>query len=292
MLFCIFALLAALTLVGAFWDYEIANAVYIGESFEENPFGIIFAYVGIIPAFLGWSFFGASIIALIRRSELTKRKRGWLKALAVILLLLSCFYFPNTLMLVNANAFSVHFLIAYPIGISAIVGAAYLGYRMAKSSDNPRLLSRVSFIAIVSIAAVLIIASTKGIMDRPRFRLVLSESDPRLFKSFWQRGSEIKAELFGDAVSDEFSSFPSGHSAYSMLSVLVLPLIAEYKTECFRYKRPLAALGFVWWAATALSRMTVGAHYLTDVSIAAIVTLTVYAVSCFIDKKLDLRSKL
>jgi membrane-associated phospholipid phosphatase len=40
--------------------------------------------------------------------------------------------------------------------------------------------------------------------------------------------------------------------------------------------------GIVWWGLTALSRMMVGAHYLTDVTIAGLVTIAAYALMrCF-----------
>ena len=38
------------------------------------------------------------------------------------------------------------------------------------------------------------------------------------------------------------------------------------------------ALDFAWWAATAISRLTVGAHYLTDVTIAGLATILAYAI--------------
>ena len=49
-------------------------------------------------------------------------------------------------------------------------------------------------------------------------------------------------------------------------------------TKLKKYKSLLFILGFLWWAATALSRLTVGAHYLTDVTIAGLVTILAYAI--------------
>ena len=63
-------ILFALTVCGSIWDFEIANAVYIGQTPAENIFGIIFSYVGILPTFVGWSFLGASIVCLSKKSPL------------------------------------------------------------------------------------------------------------------------------------------------------------------------------------------------------------------------------
>ena len=50
----------------------------------------------------------------------------------------------------------------------------------------------------------------------------------------------------------------------------------------------LFVLGFVWWALTALSRLTVGAHYLTDVTIAGLITILAYVIASVIK---NLRNK-
>ncbi|MBE7091266.1 MAG: phosphatase PAP2 family protein [Clostridiales bacterium] len=268
-------LLAVLTVCGSFFDYEIANAVYLGQSFKENPFGIIFAFIGVIPTFVGWSFLGASTWYLAKSQVKSKAKRGYLIAFATLLFLLSFFFFCNTLMMVNASAFAVHFLIAYPVGMLCIAGAGYLGYFLTKKSQNPKLLEKVLFLSLVSVVTMIVIMATKGIMDRPRFRFVKETGHTEFFKNWWQKGSALKSGF--PAVSDEFSSLPSGHSAYAMFAVILFPALAEFIPQLQRRKPLLSVCGLLWWALTAFSRLTVGAHYLTDVSIAALITLGAYA---------------
>ena len=182
-------------------------------------------------------------------------------------------------MMVNSNAFSVHWAIAYPIGIIIIFLAACLGYKLSEKSENENLIQTVLFLTVVSLVTMIIIMSTKEIMDRPRFRFVLESGEAAYFKNWWQSGSEIKASLASGALSDEFSSFPSGHSAYSMFAVFLFPAFADYVPKLKKYRSILFVFGFLWWTLTAFSRMTVGAHYLTDVSVAAIVTLIGYTVT-------------
>lgn len=273
--FAVLLLLIALTILGSFYDYEIANALYIGQQPNENLFGVIFAFIGIIPTFVGWSFLGASILCLSKKSTVGKIKRRWITVLAILLFVLSFFYFCNTLMMVNSNAFSVHWAIAYPIGIITLLCASFLGYKMSERSDNPDLLNTVLMLSIVSLVVMIVIMSTKGIMDRPRFRFVIESSNPDYFRNWWQSGNDIKASISQTALSDEFSSFPSGHSAYSMFAIFLFPAFADYDTRLNKCKGVLVFFGFVWWCLTAFSRITVGAHYLTDVCIAALVTLIV-----------------
>ncbi len=272
------AILLALTACGSIWDLEIANTVYIGQTPSENIFGIIFSYIGIIPTFVGWSFLGASIFCLSKKQIENTPKRRWLMAFAVLLFVLSFFYYCNTLYLSNDNAFKVHFAVAYSIGIAVICGAAYLGYRLSKKSENSELLSKALFLAVVSLVTLFIISATKELMCRPRFRFVLATDNADYFRSWWQSGRTIKESIGADIVTDEFASLPSGHSAYSMFAIFLFPTLADYVRGLKKFKPFLFALGFVWWALTAFSRLTVGAHYLTDVTIAGLVTIIAYVI--------------
>lgn len=271
------AILLALTLCGSIWDLEIAHALYLGQMPAENLFGILFAYIGIIPTFVGWSFLGASILTLSKKQITDAKKRRWLMAFAILLFVLSFFYFCTTLYVSNAHAFEVHFAIAYPVGLVILCAAAYLGYRLSQNSEDNTLLQKVLFLAAVSLVTMLIISCTKRLMCRPRFRFVLASDIPDYYKNWWQSGKAIKNSLGMGMESDEFASFPSGHSAYAMFAVFLFPALADYVRGLAKYKPYLFALGFVWWAATAFSRLTMGAHYLTDVTIAGLVTILAFA---------------
>lgn len=272
------AILLALTVCGSFLDWEIANALYIGQRPSENMFGIIFSYIGIIPTFVGWSFLGASIFYLSKKQIKNAKQRRWLIAFSILLFLLSFFYFCNTLYISNANVFEVHFAVAYSIGIAVICASAYLGYKLSKKNKDSDLLKKALFLAMASIVALVIISSAKEIMCRPRFRYVLTMGDMNYFKNWWQSGRALKASLGSGVVTDEFASMPSGHSAYSMFAIFIFPALADYIHGLKKYKPHLFAFGFIWWATTALSRMTVGAHYLTDVTIAGLVTILAYGI--------------
>lgn len=284
------AILLALTGCGSIWDFEIANAVYRGQTPSENIFGIIFSYIGIIPTFVGWSFLGASIFYLSKKQVENTRKRRLLMAFAVLLFVLSFFYYCNTLYLSNANTFKVHFAVAYSIGIMVICIAAYFGYKLSEKSKDSELLNKVLFLVAVSLVTLLIISITKELMCRPRFRFVLATDNADYFRSWWQSGRSIKESLGTEIVTDEFASFPSGHSAYSMFAIFLFPILADYKSGLKKFKTHLFILGFLWWGATAFSRLTVGAHYLTDVAIAGLVTIIAYLIVSFV-KQIYLKRK-
>ena len=277
LIYSVVAILAALVVCGSVWDFEIAKNVYAGQMPGENIFGIIFSFIGVIPTFVGWSFLGASIFCLSKRQiENPKKRRGYV-VLAVLLFVLSFFYFCNTLYMSNANAFEVHFVIAYSVGIAVIYAAGYLGYKLSERSGDGELLNKVMFLTVVSLVTLIIISITKEIMCRPRFRFVLAMNDTDLFRNWWQSGRSLKASIGKGVITDEFASLPSGHSAYSMFAIFLFPAFADFVSKLEKYRPLLFALGFVWWVASAFSRMTVGAHYLSDVAIAGLVTVFAYA---------------
>jgi hypothetical protein len=140
------AVLISLAVWGAFCDFEIASAVYLGETFSENPFGIIFAFIGVVPTFVGWAFLGASILPFVKTQEMRTGKKRALVTLSVLLFVLSFFYFCTTLYVSNANAFKVHFAVAYPAGSLILLAAAHCGYKLSQKSEDADLLEKVLFL--------------------------------------------------------------------------------------------------------------------------------------------------
>ena len=275
-IFMVSAILIALTIFGSAFDLEIANAIYIGQTPSENLFGIIVSYIGIIPTFVGWSFLGACILCLSKKQVENPAKRRWLTVLAILLFVISFFYFCTTLYVSNLNAFKVHFAVAYPLGSAILFVAAYFGYKLSQKSEDSELLKKTLFLVAISLVTLLIISATKELMCRPRFRFVLAADNIEYFKNWWQSGREIKTSLGMGIESDEFASLPSGHSAYSMFAIFMFPALSEYIRGIKKFKICLFGLGFAWWVITALSRLTLGAHYLTDVTIAGLVTILAY----------------
>ena len=272
------AILLALTVFGSIFDLEIANAIYLGQLPSDNIFGVIFSYIGIIPTFVGWSFLGASILCLSKKHVENASKRRWLTALAILLFVISFFYFCTTLYVSNLNAFEVHFAVAYPLGAAVLFAAAYFGYKLSLKCEDRGLLGKLLFLVAVSFVTLLIVSATKELMCRPRFRFVLATENPDYFMNWWQSGKEIKTSLGMGIESDEFASMPSGHSAYSMFAIFIFPALSDYIDGLKKFKPHLFALGFVWWAITAFSRLTLGAHYLTDVTIAGLATILAYII--------------
>ena len=275
--FILVTVIAAIV-VGSVYDYELAELSYVGQLPEENIFGIIFAFIGIVPTFVGWSFFSGAIFYLSDKGGYSKRAVTWLRAVSVGLAVLSVFYFPSTLLMVNEPAFSVKWYIVFPIGLLVLALAWLLGFKFASATKREGLLMSFLHLAAVTVTCLIIIAVVKRLSDRPRYRLcAFYGNGDEYFRAWWQGGADVSA-VVPDTTGDEFMSFPSGHSAYSLFAAFLLPTLARFSARLERYAIPLTIFGIAWWGATAFSRMTVGAHYLTDIAFGALVMTLSYAI--------------
>ena len=120
--------------------------------------------------------------------------------------------------------------------------------------------------------------------------MIIETNDYNFFINWWENGRTLKTSLETIESVDNFKSFPSGHSAYAMFSVFIFPFIIRSKNKSSKNGLILFLCGIVWWGVTAYSRITIGAHYLTDVCFGAIITLLSYIIAIIIMKKVNLVS--
>lgn len=120
---------------------------------------------------------------------------------------------------------------------------------------------------------MLLINIIKVPWGRARMRLIASTGNASYFTPWWKAGSSLKNQLVAEGVSsDEFRSFPSGHTACAACAMLAALLPTVSKRFRGKEKR-LGLSGALWTAIVAFSRLRMGAHFLTDVTMAWLVTL-------------------
>ena len=72
---------------------------------------------------------------------------------------------------------------------------------------------------------------------------------------------------------NDFRSFPSGHALQSMGLIFALPPLAEVY-DCLKDKKTvLFAAGTVFGVLVCFSRMVMGAHFLSDVSMGSLLAV-------------------
>lgn len=81
------------------------------------------------------------------------------------------------------------------------------------------------------------------------------------------------------------TSFPSGHTTAAAFSLLLIPL--SYKINKKLLFIPISIIGVIYTGCVGLSRLIRGAHYLTDVTAATILMLSLILVISFVLIKLQ-----
>lgn len=258
----------ALIAVGSFVDFPLSFALYDAS----NPFATFFAAYGAIPAPLGCVAAGTLFVCGHNRE---KRIAGTLQRIGGLLLLLAgvllvCF--------LPALYLPVSPLLLAGVGLVLSAGTILVTCRLAKGADRAMILRVALAILLAILCELLVVNFIKVCWGRPRMRLVVSHPEAYFFP-WWKWGTVLKDALLATGVAaDEFKSFPSGHTA-NATTMLLLGLIPYLKPQLQKYQKALVAFGFAWAAIVALSRILLGAHYLTDTTVGFLVGfLSVYLI--------------
>lgn len=260
----ILATILSLILIGSFFDYQISCALFN----ESSAFGKFFAAYGQFPVVIANTVIGFSLFYV------TQRK---LKITTILAYVAGAFSYFMALMLGVMDPM-LHLGLATPVAvilaIVEIVAISYITYRLSQGVEKKKIKTFIAFLAFVSYGQLILINIIKPIAARPRMRMI-SKTPEASFQNWWVFGTEMKDALtttLGIA-SEEFKSFPSGHSgcAAVMLAFSLVPYIRNTKDS--ENKWFYACLAFP--AIVMFSRIIMGAHFLTDVSFGFLVTFIV-----------------
>ncbi len=172
--------------------------------------------------------------------------------------------------------FSLPVGIVFGIGIGVI--ALYIGQyiHVSEQLKKPLIILCLTGIA-VWFAQMCVIESVKIVWGRVRFRELLRQGSTDGFMPWYRPG--------GFTTSNEYKSFPSGHTAGAGVSylMLLLPYVSpkwkQHKVWCF-------VIPLVYTGTVAFSRMVMGAHYLSDVTVGGMISFTAVIIAIkIIDKK-------
>ena len=79
--------------------------------------------------------------------------------------------------------------------------------------------------------------------------------------------------------SDDFKSFPSGHSGAGMILAMSLPLMTYFFPKLKGKNTILFYVGVAYGLLMMFSRLLVGAHYLTDTCMGSLIVMVVFYVA-------------
>ena len=234
-----------LFIVGTFHDEAIAKALY-----SPNLFVKYVSATGVFPFFaFAVLFFGA--LGFVGAGSLVdKDSLGYI--------------FPT----LNRN-------IPVIIGIFLVMNPLMLfgGYTLAKKSQDKNLTKKIIWLLILLALSFFILQFCKNMFHRPRYRLAIAGYEGIDFITWYKPFSNHLYYIENLGIDKgEFRSFPSGHAILSMTMVIILQAFTWFYETLKKKRLFFGVLGLIFALIIIFSRLSLGAHYLSDVSAGAFIS--------------------
>ena len=239
--------------VAAFYDLKLDQLL----NSPENPFGKFLERTGELPVYLVIPF--ASMIFFNTRSKSKTAKNIFYAIAVAVFNLFGCILFciqmgDNWLI---KDDYRQLYEIIFGIIFSAL--SLYISTKLPYKTMK-KLRPYASFIMIAALGTAVTVELIKNLWGRVRFRDLLKQNDDFAQFTRW----------FLPQGKTGNKSFPSGHTsaASSVLLLSALPVIFK---KLKKYEVRIFLLCLAYTFAVGLSRMIVGAHYLSDITMGAMI---------------------
>ena len=254
----IFVVLMTVLAIGNL-DFTISSAIINENSLWARFFDIF----GEIPAV------GGLIVAVTLLYGGRNRSIKWWNIVSSILsvVLISIFSFFMTFSIVRyifhedldtitTLAYVIMGIVALCIIITALYVAHVKGHKFVD-------FKRHAWILIVLVLSEMVFVNIlKGIWARPRMRSISDVGD---FKHWY--------EINGWTNDNELKSFPSGHTSNGFVILAYMIFVPYIKSIKMRY---FIIGAVIWGTLVALSRVVLGAHFLSDVLVGGYITIFLF----------------
>lgn len=271
---------AALLTVATIFDLDISrimtkNSLPEGQYFSTSGFGLFFEAMGSSPIYIMAALAGAVGFWWGARKE----KRGFKIAAPVIcaiIIFAALYLFVNDIFkyvgehMHNEEYMSEGYVQCLVLFLTLIISLLLtLSWRQIKAEDNDKLF-RWALVIVCTLAIYLVIHFVKSPIGRMRYR-AMNYSDEYGFEYFtrWyvvNGKRNLVPAAHGVEIGDSCKSFPSGHtfSAGVIYTLLCLPDVLEkLNKKWIKALLYVVTIGFT--GLVAVSRIVVGAHFMSDV---------------------------
>ena len=263
-------------IIGSFLDLQLSEAIFS----KGNAFGLVVSILGTLAGYSCLALCGGILFGLAFTREYKTIAKVLLYIGAVVAFGLGIYYAGREFF--GANGFPNEDIVwaGYLIALPFMCGASFLGYIIAKRSDDKFLLN-VVIVLMIAIFMSLVPGVTllKSVFHRPRYRTLSDPLYPEItFHNWWQRCTNYSdlMKLYHFTDSEEFKSFPSGHAGASLILALTAVFAPKLYKNTSKCHLILFYGGFAFALLVCFSRILVGAHFLSDVSMGALLT-TIFA---------------
>ena len=295
-IYIVLGLFVVAFILGSIFDQQISQAIFS----RDNTFGLVLSAIGTIPGYGCLALSGGALVYLtlfrVGKEKLAHKIIGF--ALAIFAFGMGVYFSGREFFGRNGFFEVLPKFVGYFIALVPMFGCAFLGFKLAEKSDNPHLwLVLIVFLIAIFLALVPGVTLIKAIFHRPRYRMITSVEMQALdlvgFKHWWERCANYKDimaqynAVYGQnaLVSEEFKSFPSGHAGASAVTLILAVILPFFNKKYQKIQIPVFYIGLAWCLFICWSRIFVGAHFLSDVSMGAILSLIFALITYFVLNK-------
>ena len=276
-----------------------------GEYLSNNIFGRIFEVIGELPLYL---FFAFVFAVLVRKFG--NFKGGFIcisiSVLCAIISLVGYFLtfneaFTYIIEYVGLEEFFksvIYEELAYVL-LSAL--CYFITFKVVNKFSSSTINALTAFAIVVIVTGVVSQVSTKiikGFAGRARYRMMhlvttLTGEDAFSYYTPWYAFNP-SAKVFDEWLllgvpKNGFNSFPSGHSSASAMCVVLFMLPTLFSSlHNFKGKAICYGIAIIFPLTVAVSRVVVGAHFMTDVLAGLFITYITYFIVVAIFKRTKL----
>lgn len=251
-------IVVVLLIIAAFTDLQISQAIYNSNSM----FGGLFEAIGEFPAMYIAAFCAMSVAVIQKKwnnGKLNLKSIGGF-VLAILLGLMAG--------ILPIGYFGISKAFGIVLGVVFIVANYFMVNAIAKSHDK-ELYKAATLGLWLFLFVILAFNLVKFVWGRERYRHMVQIGDFSGF-SMWFLPQ-------GLAAGNEFMSFPSGHSANSAI-IMWITLLPTFIPVLEKKETLLKIVSCVWIACVMLSRVIMGAHFLSDVTMGMTISLVLFYV--------------
>ncbi len=272
---CMLAGVVVLGLVaGTFVDLGLSQALYV----KEQPLGQLISVLGIFPLAIPLCMLFGAIIQRFSRDNRPIVAKVILCVCLVAVALFSCYHMAKAFFTYDGIGPLLPFqmpTIGFVI-IGAVTGGGLLlaGFKAAQRNDEADLLRRAVTVTVLLLASFLLVELVKNLMHRPRYRTLMLGYEGIDFTA-WYKPFHGASELMDkyELADDAFKSFPSGHSNQAAITAMGFYGLAVLFPKLRSHWKLAAVLLVVFVVLVLPVRIVLGAHFLSDVSVGALVSL-------------------
>ncbi len=283
------AFFGALFIIGTFNDEAIAGALFSPDSTAAA----LITSTGVYPFFTAPVLFVGALFERTLHSGKSKSVKVMLGALCVIIAASVGFIGGGALS--DRNCFGMIFpAIVRNIPVIAVLSVIFeypmflVGFHFAKRSDDKQLVKRIIGLLVLLLTAFVTMQVLKNVFNRPRYRTAILGYEGIGYVPWYTQFTGAEGYLTEYGINaDEFRSFPSGHSILSISAIYILPSLSWLFPKLKDKQILLLLVGFVFGVTIMLTRIILGAHYLSDVSAGALIGILLSLVYTFMQLRLS-----